>query len=69
MSVWVDEESLDAFLESRVHRRAVREGRVPRSAVSSVRVVVPASELPLSWTWAEQVIESHLAEGAHSTSP
>ena len=62
LSVWTDEDSLDTFLEQAVHREASREGGIPRTAVRSRRAVVPASELPLSWSWAEELLADELAE-------
>jgi hypothetical protein len=56
LSAWRDDDSLDRFLASPEHVRAVREGGVPRSSVVFVRVPLPKALLPLSWPQAERLL-------------
>lgn len=56
MSVWRDDDSLDRFLASPEHVRAVREGGIPRGSVDFVRVALPKALLPLSWPQAERLL-------------
>ena len=57
MSAWRDDDSLDRFLASPEHVRAVREGGIPRDAVDFVRLMLPKALLPLSWTQAERLLD------------
>lgn len=57
MSAWRDDDSLDRFLASPEHLRAVREGGIPRGTVDFVRVALPKALLPLSWTQAERLLD------------
>jgi len=56
MSAWRDDDSLDRFLASPEHVRAVRDGGIPRSSVDFVRVALPKALLPLSWPQAERLL-------------
>ena len=61
LSAWRDEDALDAFVASPVHRHAARSGGVERRSVVSVVLELPADELPLSWARAERLFEERRA--------
>jgi quinol monooxygenase YgiN len=58
LSVWQDEASLDRFLASPAHMRAVREGGVPRDAVTFASVSIPTALLPISWEQAQRLLDA-----------
>ena len=58
MSVWKDDESLERFLASAEHRRAVRHGGLTRASVRNARARLPAARLPLSWGEATSLLEA-----------
>jgi len=60
MSAWVDEASLDAFLASDPHRRAVREGGISRSSLRYARTPLPSASLPLTWDAAVAMLPPEL---------
>ncbi len=61
LSAWVDHASLNGFLRSEAHRQAVREGGIPREAVCSARVRLPADALPIDWDRALDILAAECA--------
>jgi heme-degrading monooxygenase HmoA len=49
MTVWRDEESLDAFVASTTHRRAIRDGMPALKSARFLRFRIPTREVPPSW--------------------
>ncbi len=49
MTIWVDDESLNNFVYSQVHRDAVKRGMPAVSQTRFYSFELPADELPLSW--------------------
>lgn len=58
MTVWLDEESLENFVESRIHARAMREGANALEKSNFHRMRVQWKNLPLTWQEAIQELES-----------
>ncbi len=57
MTVWMDEASLDAFLASKLHRSAIRDGRGSLVGGRTLRRSFPAAKVPLPWAMAEGLLE------------
>lgn len=57
VSVWRDEPSMEAFVRSPEHVRAVRRGFAALADARFARVVVPAEDIPLSWERIEALLE------------
>jgi heme-degrading monooxygenase HmoA len=49
MTVWTDEESLEEFIDSREHSRAMKEGDSAVGGGKFLRIWVDAESLPLPW--------------------
>ncbi len=49
MTVWRDEEALDGFVSSSVHRAAMREGMSPVIRAKFLRFELPSDAVPMSW--------------------
>lgn len=62
MTVWQDEASLQHFVASEVHQRAIREGFGALAGNRLAHITVDKKEIPLSWDRAEEI----LAERARS---
>ncbi len=62
MTVWKDGESLDAFVMSEVHQKAMEGGSEALTGSSFARIIYPGDRLPLSWEEAEGLLER---EGRH----
>jgi heme-degrading monooxygenase HmoA len=58
MTVWNSEESLDAFVRSETHLRAIRNAFGALESSRFARVEVSAEAAPLSWSEALRVLES-----------
>lgn len=63
LSAWTDERALDRFVRSEPHRAAMAAGGIPRDSVRSVRIELPANELPISWARAQQILEAQTDGG------
>lgn len=61
MTAWADEASLQAFVRSDAHQRAIREGVDAIAHARFVRVTVDRADLPLSWQRAEQILAADAA--------
>lgn len=48
-TLWVDASAMNAFVLSKEHMAAVRQGTVALKSVQYHRVEIPVSELPLGW--------------------
>lgn len=59
MSVWTDEASMDAFVRSEAHQRAIRNAFKALEYARFARLEINAEEAPLSWDRALQVLESN----------
>lgn len=59
MTVWKDEASLIAFVQSQSHTRAIEEGDVALTDSSFVRVIVDAKSIPLEWNQVIAWIDEH----------
>ncbi len=59
MSAWISEEALTQFLEGRAHRDAVAKGGIPPAKVRSAYTWIPAKRLPISWEYAQQLLEEN----------
>ena len=60
MSVWTDEDSLDAFVDSSAHREAMSSGGRALEMVRSLRLEVPRAEIPLSWKRVEELFDAQV---------
>jgi heme-degrading monooxygenase HmoA len=58
MTVWTDEEALDAFVGSRLHREAITASLVAVDKARFHRYVVPMRSLPPDWSTALTGLES-----------
>ncbi len=65
VSVWEDEASLDAFVRSPEHIRAMRLGTPALAKASFARVEVNGSEIPLSWDRIEQLLKEEARTGRY----
>ena len=59
MTVWKDEASLIAFVQSQSHTRAIQEGDEALTDSSFVRVRVDAESIPLEWDQVIAWIDEH----------
>jgi heme-degrading monooxygenase HmoA len=59
MSIWRDEESLSAFVNSGLHKRAVDEAGSAIKTVRYARVKLPKSQTPISWEAAEELLDKN----------
>lgn len=57
MTVWRDEESMEAFVSSPVHRRAIREGMPALKSARFLRFTIPVGEVPPSWGEVDRRLE------------
>lgn len=57
MTVWQDEESLDAFVKSPVHAQAMREGWGALADASFVRIPVKHEAVPMAWDDAKVLLK------------
>lgn len=57
MTIWKDEQSLENFVESREHERAMKEGGPAVRKAKFYRGKKMWKEIPLSWDIAEQLID------------
>ena len=58
MTVWESEESLNAFVRSDVHQKAITESRDALQKVGFVRFEIDKEEIPISWNKAETIMEA-----------
>ena len=56
MTAWEDEKSLNDFIHSETHRKAMRNGYQALADARFARVTVNRSEVPLSWEKAEEIL-------------
>ena len=56
LSVWEDDQSVDAFVGSSYHRKAMKEGWPALTTARFARIQVTRSEIPISWKRAEQIL-------------
>lgn len=59
ITVWSDEASLEAFVRSDAHQRAIREGMAAIENVRFVRVTLERTDLPLTWERAEKLLAAN----------
>jgi heme-degrading monooxygenase HmoA len=57
MTIWEDESSLENFVEGERHRTAIKEGRTTILKTKFYRNTIKYSELPISWDYAERLVE------------
>lgn len=57
MTVWRDEAALDAFAGSAAHREAIRMGMPAVIDAQFHRMMVPASEVPPTWSAVKRVLK------------
>ncbi len=58
MTVWTDEESLNGFVRSQVHRTAMTEGWPALKSARFARMEVSRDQIPLSWKQAEELLDT-----------
>ena len=58
MSVWSDEPSMDAFVRSDAHQRAIRNAVAALQSARFARLEVKAGAAPLAWSEALKILES-----------
>ena len=58
MTVWKDDSSLEAFVRSPAHQEAIRQALPMLETVRFARIELRASEIPITWTQAEQLLEA-----------
>lgn len=56
MTVWRDESSLRAFVQSEVHQTAIRNGFAAVAGARFANVALSRAEIPVSWTGAERIL-------------
>ena len=66
MTVWKDEESLNNFVRSPIHQKAIREGFAALKDAKFARVKRAVKDIPLSWTEVETILT---AQNARYTTP
>lgn len=59
MTVWENEESLERFAGSKIHREAMKKGWAALERADFARIVVARHELPISWPRAEELMKEH----------
>jgi quinol monooxygenase YgiN len=57
MSAWVDQASMERFVRSEAHRKAVAQGGIPRSSFIAAFSHVDVERVPITWTDAERLLE------------
>ncbi|MDJ0951410.1 MAG: hypothetical protein QNJ94_21065 [Alphaproteobacteria bacterium] len=58
MTVWADEASLIAFVESAAHQTAIREAGGALEAARFARVAIDREDIPISWERALELLDS-----------
>ena len=58
MTVWRDEEAMQAFVDSPVHRTAIREGMSAVRSAQFLRLDWPTASVPPSWNEIQQRLQS-----------
>lgn len=58
MSVWDDQTSMEAFVRSEPHQRAIRNAMASLTSARFARIEIEAAEAPLTWDEALKVLES-----------
>ncbi|MEL6607194.1 MAG: hypothetical protein AAFP88_03020 [Bacteroidota bacterium] len=66
MTVWKDEESLNNFVRSPIHQKAIREGFAALQDANFARVKRALKDIPLSWAEVEAILT---AQNARYTTP
>ena len=56
-SVWTDRASMERFVQSAAHRKAMASGSIVRGSFISAAAFIDASLIPPSWTEAERMLE------------
>jgi heme-degrading monooxygenase HmoA len=59
LTIWTDEASLDRFVESRTHRKAMDKGYKAMNQATFARVRIAKASLPINWDTARQLMETH----------
>lgn len=59
MTAWENEQSLNNFVRSEVHQTAVANGMGAIAQGRFARITVKRSEVPISWSKAEQILKEH----------
>lgn len=62
MSVWVDRASVEQFVHSTAHRKAIESGAIARGSFISADTLVDASVIPPSWTEAERMLDGRASQ-------
>ena len=57
MTVWTDEASLEDFVQSDVHQRAIRESMGALESAAFARIEIKPEEIPISWDRAIALLE------------
>jgi heme-degrading monooxygenase HmoA len=57
MTVWANEQSLNAFVRGEAHQTAIAKSINAVVAGRFARITVKRSEIPISWTKAEQILK------------
>ena len=66
MTVWTDEASLEAFVRGDVHQTAIREGWPALARARFARVMLPMSDIPISWDRVEALLDANGREYLNS---
>lgn len=62
MSVWIDRASMERFVYSPAHRKAIVDGGIPRESFVTVTTLVEAVRIPLTWPEAERMLTEMTSE-------
>jgi heme-degrading monooxygenase HmoA len=62
MSVWIDRASVQRFVQSPAHSRAMAEGGIRQASFVTTSALIDASRVPLSWSEAERLLERRTSE-------
>lgn len=58
MSVWIDRVSVERFVNSPAHARAMAQGGIPRAPFVAAYTQIDVSRVPLSWREAERLLQT-----------
>lgn len=56
MSVWIDENALDEFVQSPAHRQAMKDGGIRPGSFVYAQIRCPSDQIPLKWSSAKQIL-------------
>jgi hypothetical protein len=62
MSVWIDRASMERFVVSTAHRKAMASGTITQGSFITAAASVDASLIPPTWAKAERMLEGRASQ-------